>query len=399
MKKTLYFGTLCLLSLLASCQAPLNQPQTNVLPNSPMLRQQSAQRQIQRQDLRVFQQPVPVTVEPQRLIFQGPQPDLKTNQVLMGRSQNNQDFLRRVRSIQPVGNQLIVETTQATLFDAFQELDFSGARLERAATPIALQAHRFNIGGIVDIVLDLGLKPDFSDAQLRLKNNKLFVRLAPKFELDAQVRSEFRFIGSRPINETPLQPIGNVSFNAARFPVWVGPVPLMFHLKPGAGLDLGHRADGRLLLATELQGDFKASVEMEAALGDSPVTRTDSDYHVDGKMLPPELHLTGSARARVYLPTVHVDSEIAGLVGPFIEARPYVDGQYLRRLSITPTQTTAFSSVNSHLGLKIDAGLTPTRLFGKDLTHELRFKILDKQLKELYRKETTEVLPNGQIPG
>jgi hypothetical protein len=166
----------------------------------------------------------------------------------------------------------------------------------------------------------------------------------------------------------------------------------MFHLKPGAGLDFGHRAEGKLVNTFDIDGEFKAVVELEAALGESPSTQSSSEYRIDGKMLPPELRLTGNARARLHLPTVHLDSEIAGLVGPFVQAGPYVDGNFTRRLTVTPQQTTVFSSVSSHLGLAIDGGITPTRLFGKQLSREIRFKILDKRIKELYRKEGTEVL-------
>lgn len=384
------FSALLLAASLTACQMPVSNPfvQRNTL------QAQSAQRQIVQADAKIYSQPVPVSVEPHRLIFSGPQNGLKPGQVLMGRSLKDQDFLRRVRQIHVSGSQTVVDTLPATLFDAFEELDLSGSRIQANTPPIAMQSHRFNIGGVVDVVMDLNLKPDFSDTKIRLVNERLFVRVAPRFEMDSQIRTEFKFIGIKPVPENPLKPVGSVSFNALRIPAWIGPVPLVFHLKPGAGLDWGHQADGRVIVSTDIDGQFTASVEMEAGLGENPVTKTDTAYQLNGKMLPPELRLTGSAKARLHLPTIHLDTEFAGLVGPFVQAGAYVDGHYLRRLSATPQQTTIYTLANSHLGLRIDAGITPTHLFGKDLSKELRFKILDKQIKELYRKESTDVIPN-----
>lgn len=404
MKKRLLSGILVSLTLVA-CNSPTGLNQNTQLPQTTPVRQQTlsklavtpaSQRQQPRPDAQIFSQPQPVSVEANRLIFEGTQHNLKPNQVLMGRSVSNQDFLRRVRRIQPSGNRLIVDTVPASLFEAFEELDYMGAQSVRAPESINLSSHRFNIGGVVDIVLDMNLKPDFADTRLRVKDSRLFVRIAPRFEMEAKLRSEYRFLNAHTLpDNVPLKPVGKFSFDALRIPAWVGPVPLVFHLKPGAGLDWGHRAEGKLMVGTQVQGEFKASVEMEAALDAAPTTETDSNYRFDGSMLPPELQLNGTARARLHLPTVHLDTEIAGLVGPFIEAGPYVDGTFVRRLTVTPKQTTVFTSVNAQLGLAIDGGITPTRLFGKDLSREVRIRILDKRIKEIYRKEGTDVLPNA----
>ncbi len=401
MNKRLLAGILTSLTMVAcapvglnpNAQAPLNPVRQQSLTATPTA---GSQRQQTRADVQIFSQPQPVSVEANRLIFEGTQLNIKPNQVLMGRSISNQDFLRRVRRVQPSGNRLIVETTPATLFEAFEELDYVGAQIVRAPERISLSSHRFNIGGVVDIVLDMGLKPDFTDARLRVKDSRLLVRVAPTFDLDAKLRSEYRFLNTHTIADNlPIKPVGKVSFEALRVPAWIGPVPLVFHLKPGAGLDWGHRAEGKLMVGTQVNGQFKAAVEMEAGLNEAPNSQTDSSYRFDGSMLPPELQINGTARARLHLPTIHLDTEIAGLVGPFIEAGPYVDGNFTRRLTVTPKQTTVFTSVNSQLGLTIDGGITPTRLFGKDLSREVRIRILDKRIKELYRKEGTDVLPNA----
>lgn len=384
--------------VLAGCQAsPLTQPAQ--LRAQTASTQAASGRQVLRADAVVYQQPMPVEVEPNRLIFNAPQPDLRPNQVLMGRSIKEQDFLRRIKAIHADGKRIIADTVPATLFEAFNELDMAGATTVRAPEHISLRSQHFNIGGLVDIVVDLGVKPDFSDAHLRVKDSRLFIRVAPRFDIDTQVRAEYTFVkagGPQPVTnqEPPLQPVGDFSFTAMRVPAWVGPVPLVFHLNPGTSLKYGAYANGKLIASSQITGQFKASVEMDAAVGETPTVKTDSDYQFDGKMLPPELKLTGVAKARLHLPTLHLDTEIAGLVGPFVEASPYIDGRYQKTVTVAPKQTTVYTSAVSSLGLAIDAGLTPTTLFGKQLARELRFKILDKQIKELYRKEGTDVVPN-----
>lgn len=378
--------------LLASCQVPLA-----TQPTAAPLRAQAASRQVLRADVRAFPQPVPVEVEPNRLIFTTPQ-DLHPNQVLMGRSTKEVDFLRRIVRLQTQGNRLIADTAPATLFDAFSELDLAGASTVRAPEFIQLRSQHFNIGGVLDLVLDLGVKPDFSDTELRVKDSRLYVKVAPSFTLDTRVRAEYTFLKTAAPaalgTEPPQQPVGDLNFNALRVPAWIGPVPLVFHLNPGTRLSYGHYANGKLIGTTQVNGVFKASVALEAGVGETPVTHSDSSYQLDGQMLAPELQLTGVARARLHLPTLHLDTEIAGLVGPFIEASPYVDGRYQKTLTATPAQTTVRTSVLARLGLAIDGGVTPTTLFGKQLAREIRIKILDKTLKELYRKDSTDVVPN-----
>lgn len=377
-------GALVSTSVLQACQgqAPLLR---NQLP-APLQRQSvTAFQSTPTAEAQIFEQPVPVAVLPDRLIFEGSH-SFAPGQVLMGRSVNSQDFLRRIEQVQPSGSQTMVLTTPATLFDAFEELSVKGAQAERLER-ISLRQQRFNIGGVLDIVVDVGVKPDFSDTQISLKNKRLNVKMAPTFELDAQVRSEYRFLNAG--NHLNPKPVGKVDFTAATFPAWAGPVPLVFHLKPGAALDFAHQAQGTLSVGTQLEGQLKVQLEMEAALGEAPSTRSDSSYQFNGSMLPPELRLKGAARARLHLPQIHLDTEIAGLVGPFVEAGPYVDATYQRKLTATPTGGTAQESVRAQLGLAVFGGITPTRLFGKDLSREIRIKILDRQIKELYRKDTT----------
>ncbi|HEY9841389.1 MAG TPA: hypothetical protein V6D23_13095, partial [Candidatus Obscuribacterales bacterium] len=223
--------------MLAGCQsAPLPGGLPGVRAQRAVGAQAATNRQVPRPDAFIFQQPVPVDVLPDRLIFTTPQTDIRPNQVLMGRSLTDQDFLRRATRLHAEGNRLIVETVPATLFEAFSDLDMAGVRSVRGPGGVTLQSHHFNLGGVVDIILDMNVKPDFSDAHLRLKDKRLFVRVAPRFEIDSQIRTEYTFFSAQAqlSPEPVLKPTGSISFANARYLAWVGPVPLVFHLKPGA---------------------------------------------------------------------------------------------------------------------------------------------------------------------
>lgn len=346
-----------------------------------------------------FKEPVAVAVYPDRLVFQGHLPLFQPQQVLIGRSLQNEDFLRRVLSSRHAGGQTIVETTSASLFEAFEELDLAGPRLVRAPERISLREHRVNIGGMMDLVIDLGVTPDFSDLRLKLKEGQLSMRMAPAFEIDTQVRSELRLQG--PMSEVALRPVGSVNLLTSRFVAWIGPVPLVFHLKSAAALDLGARAEGQLSVGAQINGTVKTSVELEAALNQQPQVRGNSSYRFEASLLLPDMKLKGEIRSRLTLPRLHLDSEIAGLVGPFVQTGPYIEGSYLRQ--VNGSAATVRESVRSHLGLKVDGGITPTRLFGKNLSRELRVNILDRQLKEIYRQDTTrplleDNLASGPLP-
>ncbi|MBF2053066.1 MAG: hypothetical protein IGS03_06320 [Candidatus Sericytochromatia bacterium] len=219
--------------------------------------------------------------------------------------------------------------------------------------------------------------------------------MAPEFQIETQVRSELRLQGM--MSEVALQPVGAVNLMSAQFVAWIGPVPLVFHIQPAAALDFGARADGRLGVGTELKGTVKASLELDAALNQQPRARSESSYRFDASMLPPNLQLSGEVRSRLTLPRIHLDSEIAGLVGPFIQTGPYIDGSYLRQINGSGSSATVRESVRSQLGLTIGGGITSTRLFGKNLSRELRVRILDRQIKELYRRDMTRPLSETDL--
>lgn len=382
--------TSALLALsLSACQSPAAYRTGALIPTTSLRAQQSTPRVSLQQNTRLFEQPIPVAVTPDTLIFEDLSVGLEVGQVVMGRSLQGEDFLRRVVGVQTQGRQTTVNTKPASLFDAFKELQANEVSLPRAPQRVSIRSQRFNIGGVMDIVVDLGVRPDFSEAQIQLKDDRLKVNLAPRFELDTQIRSELTFL--KPV-QNDLSPVGQVTFTVARFPAWIGPVPVVFQLKPGAALSWGHQASGSLVQALNIDGFIQPRVTLEAALKQTPQTSGTIQHQIQAKLAPPALSIKGRAHARIYVPQIQFESELAGIVGPFISAGTYIDATYQREILTQQGQSMVNTFVNADLGLSVYGGITPTQLFGSDLTREIRIKILERDLKNLYKKQTSEPL-------
>lgn len=134
-------------------------------------------------------------------------------------------------------------------------------------------------------------------------------------------------------------------------------------------------------------------LELQAAWGEKPTTRTFSDHQFETVMAPPTLNLRGTARLRVTVPQVQFDLKLAGITGPYIKAGPYIQGHASQTLQASPNGSTLSTSVLSQLGLAIKGGITETTVFGYTLSGGLHIQILDKVLKELYRQDNTQTLP------
>jgi hypothetical protein len=390
LSSSLFAGTALALSL-SACQSPATYRTGALAPASTLRAQQAAPapRVNLQQNTRLFEQPIPVAVTADTLIFEDLSVSLEVNQVVMGRSLQGEDFLRRVVSLRTQGRQTIVTTRPASLFDAFKELQANEVSLSRSPERVSVRSQRFNIGGVMDIVVDLGVRPDFSEAQIQLKDSRLKVNLAPRFEVDTQIRSELTFI--KPV-QNDLSPVGQVTFTAARFPAWIGPVPVVFQIKPGAALSWGHQASGSLVQSLNIDGFIQPQLTMEAALKQTPQTSGTIQHQIQAQLAPPALSIKGKAHARLYVPQIQFESELAGIVGPFISAGTYIDATYQREIRTQQGQNTVNTFVNADLGLSVYGGITPTQLFGSDLTREIRVKILEKNLKNLYNKQTSEPL-------
>ena len=186
--------------------------------------------------------------------------------------------------------------------------------------------------------------------------------------------------------------MGQVSFTVARFPAWIGPVPVVFQVKPGAALSWGHQASGSLVQSLNIDGFIQPQLTMEAALKQKPQTSSSVQHQIQAQLAPPALSMKGKAHARLYVPQIQFESELAGIVGPFISAGTYIDATYQREIRTQQGQSMVDTAINADLGLSVYGGITPTQLFGSELTREIRIKILERNLKNLYQKQSSEPL-------
>ncbi len=339
-------------------------------------------------------QPQPVAVTPQALIF-NQDPQLQVGQIVMGRTEQD-EYLRRVTSIRSEESQVVVLTERANLYETFEQLDVSNAQPDRL-DPIQLDQRRFKIG-FVDIVSKLVAEPDFSDTRLRLTNNKaraLFVRLAPEIKLTWDVSGETSFTPGMSDGLT-LKPIGNVTFKTFRIPTSIGGIPLVFYFRPGAALDWGHQGNGHIKLGAQVTGTFKVGVEMTAMVSEQPDVDTFYQQEFEGRFLPPEIDFNGKVLARMHVPRLRLESKIVDMIGPFIEAESYLDGELDAQVKITGAGKQVTGQAAAYLGLGLKAGLPQTDLFGKTLNKEISIDIFNRRVKTLYKQRLSYQIPLQQ---
>lgn len=333
----------------------------------------------------------PIAITPQTLVF-AQDPLLQMGQIVMGRTEQ-EDYLRRVTGIRSEESNVVVMTERANLYEAFEQLDVSNAQPDRLA-PIQLDQRRFKIG-FVDIVSKLVAEPDFSDSRLRLTNTRaraLFVRLAPEIKLTWEVSSETRFTPGMS-DGLALKPIGQMNFKTFRIPTSIGGIPLVFYLRPGTALDWGHQGEGHLKLGAQVTGSFKVGVEMTAAVSEQPTVETFYQQAFDGRVLPPEIDFNGKVLTRLHLPRLRLDSKIVDMVGPFIEAESYLDGELDAQLKVSGSGKQVTGQAAAHLGLGLKAGLSQTDLFGKTLNKEISVDIFNRRVKTLYKQRLSYQIP------
>ncbi len=431
MKFSALFPALCITTALTACQsAPFFSPLSSPLSasslnsatngaNPALLRSASVQntspsRQTYRlqSQTRVLQEPInqPLRALPGQLVFRGMRV-FQPGEILIGRSSEGQAFLRRVLSRQELNGQTLVQTTNASLADAFQELDLSGVNNPEMIKPIELDRRTFQLG-FVTVESALRAQPDLSDVQIRLENGKaLFVRLAPELKLTWDITSRVNLSTLNPATPTTpwatqqvppavapqtglvLKPIGNVNFKTFLIVTAIGPIPLTIFIKPGAALEWGHQGTGSVELGGQVNGRLKVAVEMKAQnFSQSPDFKSAFDYDYGGLIKDPKLEFTGRVLSRLHLPRLRVESEIAAMIGPYVEASSYLDGDLVSKVTVVGSQKRITGKAEVHLGLALRAGLSKSDLFG-DSIPEIHKTLFDRRVKQLYKKDLNYTLP------
>lgn len=430
MKFSALFPALCITTALTACQsAPFSSPLSASSLNSAtnganpaLLRSASVQnnspsRQTYRlqSQTRVLQEPInqPLRALPGQLVFRGMRV-FQPGEILIGRSSEGQAFLRRVLS-RPEHNeqngQTLVQTANASLADAFQELDLSGVNNPEMVKPIELDRRTFQLG-FVTVESALRAQPDLSDVQIRLENGKaLFVRLAPELKLTWDITSRVTLSTLNQATPTTpwatqqvppavapqtgllLKPIGSVNFKTFLIVTAIGPIPLTIFIKPGAALEWGHQGTGSVELGGQVNGRLKVAVEMKAQnLSQSPDFKSAFDYDYGGLIKDPKLEFTGRVLSRLHLPRLRVESEIAAMIGPYVEASSYLDGDLVSKVTVVGSQKRITGKAEVHLGLALRAGLSKSDLFG-DSIPEIHKTLFDRRVKQLYKKDLNYTLP------
>jgi hypothetical protein len=386
---------LVLLMLLSACQAlptlPAESPSLAAAASTPQTTPDSFRLQSKTRLLEAEQAPVSVWVD--RLLF-APGQRFEVGEILVGRGQDQEPFLRRVISIALKGAQQEVFTEEASLLEAFAELDATAdAQAQTAA--IVLDRRRFQLGPLM-IDSALRLQPDFSDLRLRIeKGRALFVRVAPDLKTTWDLTTRVILTPDTPILQPVLvlKPVGEVRFAEQRVHFRVGPVPVSLVLKPSASLDWGHQAVGKLECNGQLNARLKAGVEIRAQLGQKPSFAPFHSFESGGQISQPRLEINGRVLSRLSFPELRIESKIAGMAGPYLDNALWLDGDLNARATVLPSgRTQVIGRAESHLGLTVRAGIPPTRLFGKFFGGNIHQTLLHKRMRELYKAELNYIV-------
>lgn len=329
------------------------------------------------------------------------QTGIKQGDIVIGRSRG-QDFLRQVVGVNQTANQAVLRTQPALLHDAFDEINLRGFEPE----PGALQAieqklnrKTYNIGGLLDLVPRLKIKPDFSNTEIRLRKTTLTIKVAPITRITGQIEARFSPFSDQTkivniFKLPPTQPLGRVELPGASIPGWIGPVPIVFNLTPSVSLDWSSQASGYFFFGAELNGQITTGIEITAKLGKKPTYKTFKDWGFEARLTEPGFKVQGEVRSKLNVPEIQVDTKIAGMVGPFVRFSPYLDGKVKQTTVVKPKGTSVEGSARSDLGLVLRGGITETSIFGFKLAKGLDVRILDKTIKEVYRKDLKEYIPH-----
>lgn len=336
----------------------------------------------------------PLHVLPDQLVFTSDQ-RFAVGDVLLGRGRNGQPFLRRVVRSDGQGR---VWTSQAQLGDVFQILDAQASIDPRHIKPIELDRRSFQIG-LLTIESTLKAWPDLSDFRLRIQEGRaLFVRFAPELKLNWEITSRATFStplsGAELLPTLTMKPVGEVNFRNFTIEADIGPVPVTIYIRPGAALEWGHQGIGQLEWGGSLNGRLKAAVEMTARLTEKPDFQTRYEYDYGGQIRDPRLNFDGRVLSRLHLPRLRLESEIAGMVGPYVDTSAWWEGELNARLKVTGQLTQVTGQAEAHLGLGLKVGLPKTELFGEHFNEDIHKTLVDRRIKQLYKKELNYTLPS-----
>lgn len=340
-----------------------------------------------------------IKITSQQVLFKTSQTRYKVGDILFGRYHNH-DLLRRIIKVKRTPSTTTLTTEEATLHDAFEELDVSGFTMDKSAQipKEIVYEKELMVGKYLKIKTKTIIKPDLSKFQISLKNKTLRVVFNPSIQVESDNFTEFKIVPDMPLHTfnsklPPMKEVGNVTFKSFHFKGKVGPVPVRLTIRPGASLDLASQARGQFKFQGYVKGYAKAGFVAEASLNAPPFYNLYKDYQLHAKISEPQADLDGAARLKLNIPDIRVLTRIASFNGPYIHFRPFVDGDVEKNSTVKDKSLIVKGHIFSHLGLNLVGGMKATKLFGKRIIPEFRKVIIDKQLKEIYRQNLNKVIP------
>lgn len=259
-------------------------------------------------------------------------------------------FLQRVQSKRTQDGEIILETSQATLLETFDQADIrfqqrltpndtTGVQTLRQGVSISTgestQTHRQALGYDFNIdfdrvLIDVDDDESTTDDQLTIDGGLLFNASARAdidigflaklknfvFEIEFEQQADIEILGN--LDDSFDEEFQVASFEFATFTIFVGPVPVVFSVT----LELDAGADGQIDVHFQAAANQETSLRLGARYTNSGGWRTINDADSSFNFSPPVLEAAGDIYAFAK-PKVAV--RIYGLAGPFVSASAFIE--------------------------------------------------------------------------
>ncbi len=359
------------------------------------LRQPATGRAKPRQGLRLAPQPTaPAEVHPGWLLYINPEQDFKPGDLITGRGQRGEDFIRTVKRSYAQGQgRVVVETNPVDLNSAFEDLDVqapnkNGGRGPGEPRTLTLKEYEIEITPYFSLITSLEMTPDFSKTRLKMQGDKIWIHFHPRVELSYAIRPNFHLSLDDPLAKIPgvsePVPLKNHTFKGM-----LGFIPVSYELNLGAQLKSEAQGNGGFAFSTSAEGELNRGVDMELGLRQRPVIKSSGTLSFKPKFNKPRLDFEGEVSMRLYVPTVEMRLSIAGAGGPFIKIAPYLESRLSQVVELTGPRREARTDIDVHLAAEVAGGLSPNQLFGKDMMPAFEKKLWEKELRKVYEEHQT----------
>ena len=299
--------------------------------------------------------------------FVGDPPDINVGDVIVG--QTGLGYLRKVISVEIEGNEIILETEQASLTDVIEQcniqntIEFSinnrskidGWHCNYLAEGVTLQRGGIDFddlvlfsGNVDNVNLDVTIPDGYFEFEPTL-NHEIEIEwfqiqhLLITAEGNMQFDCDIELTCSAPVNYN--HEINIAEFTSPIFYIWV--VPCVFELSFVAGFETNLELTGTVSAGFDSDASLEYGAEYYSSSGWSEIWDKSFDFAAH----PIQWGYIGSVNATCYIKP-RLSLLIASVAGPYMETEPYL--QFNGDITPPNWQWELLGGVNGNLGFEVE---------------------------------------------